>query len=415
MSLFESVDWLENRIAYLDKKKTLLSRVSDIFLLESKKRTRSESIREEKEFILNLKNRFLLRIKKDNYENINNEIDFVAHALTQFNNKKHHDYIHEIHQDLLKIQESFERWGTQTQFDTEMNTDKALLNADENLRYKKYQTKNYQIAPINQGLDYRLGTSTGYCYGYAFAMVDPELSPYISGRTSLSLNQKIHIYQNHVFHPLAEIKRTRLTGRYFCPDMRKQAEEILNVASEQQGEVIEITLRAQKVAHAVSMRVRMDHQVEYMDANHGAYLFKNKEDFIDFYMLSRRADFKYKFYEIVALKNDVSKKLKEPTSVRGKIRSVLYGTKYYDDHTMILGILFHVCFCLFLFLTQTPVVYVVLVVAKTLVELTLMELCSYATSQGYSGILGVVHLCQEYWYDYQTRGEEPTPYDVDYL
>lgn len=201
--------------------------------------------------------------------------------------------------------------------------------------YHRFNQAPYKIAEIAQGSMPALGLSRGECYGFTFAMVDRNLSPYIAGNPPIQFNREIHQYQENQGNrerDQAKVKRTRLTGELYYPNYQQQAHAIFKKAEKHYSKELALLIRSSlNGGHACYISVQ-DDGIRFMDPNHGAYLFKEKQDFIDFYVSilkqakSKGVDFRY--FQLNELIWDPNNELKESKTFAGKIRSIIYGPKY---------------------------------------------------------------------------------------
>ena len=280
--------------------------------------------------------------------------------------------------------------------------------------YKKYQTLPYKIAELehaDKGANYRHQLEKGHCHGFTYAMVDPDLSPYknpaiLNNHTNqfpiISINQKIRNYQDQQYKPTANIRSTRMTRRHFCPNSQKQVEEIYAIAERHIGKELCVTLRRANGAHSVYLCV-IPGAIRYMDANHGAYLFRTKTDFFDFYVNAKPTDpnfSDYTCYQITSLTYDANQTLHEPETIAGKIRTLLTGPKYFSIGSVIFA-------CLLAGLTAylgmlvgaaaLCFIGIATIQSKLLAGIIVLSLQAKAM-QSYSGLLAIPHYLKESWY-----------------
>lgn len=131
------------------------------------------------------------------------------------------------------------------------------------------------------------------------------------------------------------IKRTRLTNIQFCPSLKKQAEQLFDIASNHIGEHLFIQLECEESAHATYLSIQQDNlKIRYADSNHGAFLFDSKDQFISAYRIMYHhhnqafPDKAYTLFSVNQLIEDKENKLTASNTFSGKVRSLLNGVKY---------------------------------------------------------------------------------------
>ena len=200
------------------------------------------------------------------------------------------------------------------------------------------------VKSINQGKLAELGNDFGGCYGFTFSMADSALSPYKSenkGR-QIKFSKEIYDYQTNQTNrnkDQGKIKKTRLTRKLFCPSFRQQAENLYEIANQRPGKDLSFILSGKVGAHSVYLSRQEDGKIRYMDPNHGAFLFDTKEQFIAAYMLLYMQQSQqtggmavFQFYSVEQLREDPQLREKESRTFAGKIRTLLTGSKYLDNH-----------------------------------------------------------------------------------
>lgn len=206
-------------------------------------------------------------------------------------------------------------------------------------KYIELTGSDWCIDKFSQGSMKQLGKSKGECYGFTMSMADPDLSIYKKeGKKQVRLNRDIHNYQKNQSDrekDQQKIKRTRLTIQRFCPSIKKQAEELYQFAKQHQGTELSINLEATNVGkHATYLHILPNGNIQYMDPNHGAFLFTSKAEFLFAYELiythqkNKYPNLTFKYYEISKLEEDTSGHKKESITLWGKIRTLLTGRKY---------------------------------------------------------------------------------------
>ncbi len=331
MSLYHCIDLIEKELDILEKKEKYgyLRRFVANFL---RPRVRSYGclfFSEDKEFLIDLKEKLQTRISEDNYENLGLEIEIIKNYLRKNLHLRENKGLSWIFYDLDSIKARYQNRHN-------LNTD----TSDE--IYVKFQQRPYRIATLRQDTLFKMGISRGACYGYTNAMVDPTLSPYFKENTGeiikLELTKKIYDYQKNQSDRQKDqefIKNTRLTRLYFCPNSGKQAEKIWTFSKKNENKDLCLTRRTGNMnGHATYVSFQTDGVLRYADSNHGIYLFKNKNDFIDFYVAADRIQKKqhgiaFHFYSLSEKKycpnNNTSNDSK---TFAGKIRTLLTGSKY---------------------------------------------------------------------------------------
>ncbi|MFA5960574.1 MAG: hypothetical protein WC785_08650 [Tatlockia sp.] len=216
----------------------------------------------EKAFFKKLKARIETRIKDDNYVNLERDINFIDNYTK---NHKYSPYLQKIRNEFTCIDE---RRNNKKQKNLEIlpafSNQESQKNRTSFISEKKVILQKFQphlIAKIIQGENYRLGSSLGECYGFTFAMADPQFSPYKNpelktqnGRIpKINLNEAVHNYQRGQKSRAQDqqtVKKTRITRRHFCPDYRTQAEEIYAVAEKVHDSDYYLRRRFLKGSHA---------------------------------------------------------------------------------------------------------------------------------------------------------------------
>ncbi len=338
MSLYNCIDLIEQQ---LDKWRlgnlTPLQSVINFFS-NSAKEEYHNSFTTDKSFLETLKEQLEQRTAENNYTNLSAEIQLIKNHL---NLKKTtiKNCLRFILDDLTEIDNRIKNKKSleinELQSKIEGIRINASLTPDD---YARFQTPEYRIAKIKQSNLEKMGKSSGACYGFTYAMVDPELSPYKNPDVIIDLNKEIHLYQKNQFvreKDQQAIKRTRLTREYFCPDSRQQAQQILNVAEKNKGKELYLERRCSAGGHACYLSVQNDGKIRYMDPNHGAYLFQSPNDFIDFYTIAavkeKEAGADFRFYSLSELKCDKNLELTESKTWQGTMRTFLTGSKYRNN------------------------------------------------------------------------------------
>ncbi|MCL9683772.1 hypothetical protein [Legionella maioricensis] len=210
-----------------------------------------------------------------------------------------------------------------------------------NEQYKALLNSRLLVNKLVQGEMKELGTSLGGCYGLTMSMADSDLSPYKNkGKEHIEFNKAIYKYQRNQSNREKDqkyIKTTRLTTKTFCPSLTQQAEKLYKIASEHVGEDLSVTLQCKHGRHGTYLSIQDDQKIRYADANHGVFLFDNKEQFISAYKLmnqydnQRLPDYAFTFFSVSQLKEDKNNELTESNTLTGKWRSLLTGRKYESD------------------------------------------------------------------------------------
>ncbi len=426
MSLFQCIDRLDAILMAIDENER-----SSWYLFGKGKAQLIEETAHEKTLALSLKSCLQAREHTDNYDHFTTELKLIDAYRRQIN-KELPPYLKSIKDDLnqMRLMAAKKRDSpkatTSANFDAKQVKDaKIRMSLDEN--YRKFQKSPYLIATLRQGKDHRLGLSRGECYGFTFAMVDPELSLYKKPHTALHLNRKIHEYQKFQMdrdHDQDHIKRKRLTREYFCPDPQKQVMEIYAIAKKNQGKELGLMRRASVGSHASYLCVEPIGNIRYMDPNHGVYLFKTKEEFCEFYLTASKIDkqqgVQFKFYNIDELRDDQHHQLEESISWSGKIRSLLTGNKY-NDNTQISQGVTSTTYSLFgggigagigaIMGSITPIVGTIFgaILGCFIGAIAGYTLNWFAVKNGHMGLLGVPHYLQERWYSYTEHSSEIEP------
>lgn len=290
----------------------------------------------DQEFLNNLREQLNKRITDDNYTTFSADIKLIENYLSENQHTKIKNCLKLIVDDLKEIARMI---GVNTREALRPKVRANELNANSpDYDYKKFQTPEYLIASINQAELVKMGTSSGECYGFTYAMANPNLSPYKNPGMGIDLNQDVHNYQKFQSNREKDqqsIKRTRITRKHFCPDAQQQARQILSIAERNKGKELFLHRRCAAGGHACYLSVQDDGQIRYMDPNYGAFLFHHAQDFIDFYVAAARASkeagLDYRFYSLAEIKYDEKEQLTETKTWQGKIRTLLTGPKYGDS------------------------------------------------------------------------------------
>jgi hypothetical protein len=243
------------------------------------------------------------------------------------------------------------------------------------------------LKPIQQGKMKEIGISKGECYGFSMSMADSTLSPY-KGDRDIVFNRAIYNYQKYVGDRKKDhetIKRTRLTRLHFCPSLKEQASQLYKLASspENIGKDLMVHLQCSLGGHATYLNIQADGSIRYMDPNHGAFLFKDKDQFISAYRLmymhsaNMNPAMAYKFYEVHLLEENARPKEKESITWGGKWRSFLTGGKYDKRGSAVVSVVVWAS--------------VGAVIGGSLGQV----IAVHAAAKGYVGLLGVYHYSRE--------------------
>jgi hypothetical protein len=403
MSLYHCIDLLEariNKIASNQRHVIYKLLMSDNHL---------EQINQERELAERLVASFNQRIQEDDYHDFSAELLLINQYTHQFG--KCPNYLNEIREDLANITQLFQRYPKQYHY--------------KNRVLGKYESPEYKIAYINQVIDYRLGSSNGECFGYTYAMVDPELSPYKRPASSsitttsipvIHLNKKIYDYQKNQNSPERKIRNNRLTRRLFCPDIEQQAIQLLSHVTKYPGEEFCINLQYRKGSHATYLSVDENGFIRYMDPNCGAYLFKDPQDFIDFYKLNygRENDHHYKFYQLAKITYDGDETLTESNSLQGKFRTFLSGVKYQRGSIVSYLSFLPMYFFYLTIIAALTLPFAILqpltvTIIFSIITVAITTLLCIATYNGYYGILGISDYIREIWHEFTNKKDVQPP------
>ena len=398
------------------------------FFSNSAKAEYHNSFTMDKAFLETLKEQLEQRAAENNYANLSAEIQLIKNHLnlkqTTIKNTLKYilDDLTEI-DNRIKNKKAIETNGLNSKVDG-MRINNSSLTSDD---YARFQTPEYRIATVKQSNLEKMGKSRGECYGFTYAMVDPELSPYKNPGITIDLNREIHRYQRNQFvreKDQQSIKRTRLTREYFCPDSRKQAQQILGVAEKNKGKELYLERRCSSGGHACYLSVQDDGKIRYMDPNHGAYLFQSQNDFIDFYTIAavkeKEAGADFRFYSLSELKYDKNLELTESKTWQGTIRSFLTGSKYRDNSLLSLIVTSSIYMALGAVIgtgigaalgaaigSAVPVIGTTIgaavgaMLGSVIGGVAGKLLTTMAYRRGHTGILSIPHLIQDSWYSFK--------------
>lgn len=332
MSLYICADLISDQLDKLSLGNLTLVQSFVHFFSNSAKEEYRKSCTADQEFLNKLGKKIDQRTTTDNYEDLSEDSKFIEDYLASNKTTLIKDCLTWVLNDLKAMDNSI----TKTRKDS-VEEQSVLTSHD----YQKFQTPEYLVAEINQGKLQKMGKSPGECYGFTYAMVNPKLSPYKNPGVTIDLNKEVHNYQKFQMErdkDQKSIKRTRLTREHFCPDPQKQAQQILDIATEHKGRELQLTRRGSVGGHACYISVQDDGKIRYMDPNHGAYLFQSSKDFIDFYGVASKKEKElgvdFRFYSVSELKYDEKETLAESKTWQGTIRSFLTGSKYGDNHSL---------------------------------------------------------------------------------
>lgn len=395
----------------------------------------------EKKLVKRLKWTLLSRERQEHYEPFKKEIAAIKKlkhpsVVLQEVCKELLEMEEERNDAMLLLPEERERFARLDRCDTALEKIKIkseiMLNRkirySEHPDYIKYQGPNYKLAELDQSdlrYHYRLGSDGGYCLGYTYFMADPTCSPYKTSNYTwdeagnppvIHLNKKIFDYQNHQDKPNTMIRCSRLTRRHFCSDIRRQAEEIYSYGLQYiDNELcLMLTKPMRKAHHAVYFCVTPS-DIRYMDANHGVYLFKNKDEFLDFYCMIMECYFPlhYVVYEVCHIQYERNSRVTESKTLPGKFRTLLTGAKYDTDIDTILFILTSLFWSFTIAFIVTPYFFkglssndinisvnssFLICLISTLVPVAVLNL--RALQHMYSGVLAIPHYLKDLWYCY---------------
>ncbi|KTD30448.1 hypothetical protein [Legionella maceachernii] len=401
MSLYQCIDLLDAQLSRL-----MTTNPNST----TKKGEYSALSRADKRFLTELRNDLCCRVSTDNYCDLSREIHRIETYINIHKHLRRDYYLNEILLDLKTIKNGYEQFNPHYKG---FHTKKGV--------YEKFQTPEYCIAELNQSKSYRLGMSEGECYGFTMIMVDPNYSPYKNKGMKIGLNEQVHRYQKHQGDRILDqalIKKVRLTHEIFCPEPKQQAKEIFNFANANQGKEFELTRRDVMKFHACYLSVQQDTEIRYMDPEHGVYLFRNKNDFIDFYVAAAKKDKEdgvdFHFYRLTELIYDKDHRLIDSKTKMGKIRTLLTGAKYDDgvNSAEFINTCIHFAGGALLgglAAVMTPIVgggLSVTAAGGLFGGLVLTGLSKLARNSGHYGLLGIPHFIQDNWYRSKEDDEE---------
>ncbi|WP_133138031.1 hypothetical protein [Legionella rowbothamii] len=423
MSLYACIDLINNQLDQLNSGGLPLLQRAIHFISGSAKMKHDESSFADQIFLNTLKDNFTKRIQENNYENLSSDIKSINEYVETKKHSLSYDCLKYITDDLTTIEAKLQSKTNKSQLTPDAATGTPSQSHSPSMVYEKFQSPDYLIAEIKQGKLYKMGMSAGECLGFTYSMANPTLSPYDNPGRKIDLNQEIHNYQKFQADrekDQATIKYSRLTREHFCPDQEKQAKEILEFAEQHKGKDLYLSRRDSKNAHACYLSVRENGDIRYMDSNHGAYLFKNKQDFLDFYIAAagkeKEVGVDFRFYTISELKYDKDMSLQETKTFQGILRTLLTGTKYGDNGALSYIVSSGVYMAIGGGLSGGvgagigALVGSVVPIVGTLIGATIgaligatvgitlgAGLTTIATSKGHVGLLGVPHLIQDTW------------------
>ncbi|CAM4501864.1 MAG: hypothetical protein LEGION0403_FIIPPAGN_01841 [Legionella sp.] len=352
-----------------------------------------KKLKEEKELAQQLRTSLIERETLDNFNKTKTDNEFKLINDYEEKYKELPSYLTFIRQDLRQMRDMMHPTLQMRMYGMPVNHETYLKNYRE-----------YHCASVQQQLDFRAGLDDGNCFGYTYAMVDPNLTPYGEKKiTRIPLNRQIHNYQNNQFNEEHNITRQRLTRRIFCPDLQQQAEQLWATAAQNKGSDLMVTLQSRNMAHATYLSVREDNSIRYMDPNIGAYLFNNKQEFINFYQDAYKISHNFKFYQVNKIQYNPDGNLTEEKTFSGLMRTILTGEKRaYSINAAILS--FSLALSIYVGLSATPLL--LFAVAPAFAEsisafITTAVILSTigGTWSGYKGILGGSHFVQEVFHD----------------
>lgn len=302
----------------------------------------------EQVFIEKLIKDFKSIINDDSFEKLEHYPDIIKDYRKT---RKGCDYLEVIQKEVENVWEKFKGLSSRLDVEKSLESNFSLTDAAINARKILYrQFDIYKIAHIAQGQDYRLGGSRGECLGFTYSMVYPE-SPYKEGKGKvdrIGFNKTVYKHQKNQSNRTKDqgkVKNIRITREYFSENFRKQAEKAHSIAQKHIDSEFSFSRRSLSNAHATYFSVRSNGEIWYMEPNFGAYIFPNKEVFIDYYDLISKIYTNNGFFgfvfQLTKLRYDPEKKLKESRTWSGIIRSILTGSKY--PQVSNLSLFFYVC------------------------------------------------------------------------
>lgn len=437
MSLYTCIDLIDDQLNKLRLGRPSILQSAVHFISSSAEKEHHQSVLKDQSFLTDLKNRFIQRIKEDDYKDLLGDSELLEQYLKKEKQSLSRDCISYIINDLTKIDSKINPIQKEVSKEKQSPTHTNQLHNAINSKltdYKKFQSPEYRIAEIKQGQLYKLGLSPGECLGFTYSMAHPKLSPYQNPGMKIDLTQQVHNYQkfqNNRSKDQGTIKRTRLTREHFNPNKEKQAKDILEYAEQHQGKELLLVRRGSVGAHACYLNIQDNGFIRYMDPNHGAYLFKNKQDFIDFYVVAAKKEKKsgvdFRFYTLSELKYDEHNVLEESNTRRGILRTILTGAKYNDNRLFSNAITSGVSIALgggigagIGALIGSIVPGIGTVVGATIGAVVGgflgNRLDFLAHNQGHLGLLAVPHLIQDIWQDlkeYTLDAIFPSPKKMD--
>lgn len=282
---------------------------------------------------------------------------------------------------------------------------------------RAFSFSRYQILNFQQHY-FPIGIEGGFCNGITLAMVVPHLSPYFAeGKKQFRLSKEIYDFQNGQLNRKKDqesIKQKRLTRRHYCPQKRKQANEIFNKALAFKGKDLHLSLRFEHAAHACYLKVLAEDEIYYMDPNFGAYIFDSKAAFTQFYV-QHTLKTNYKLYELSEMIYDPNHELKEDLSISGMWRTFLTGPKYlpslnfYEEPPLVL-FAYLLYFVAQFLIASLPLMCIITanlfvmplvswILAPIIIALvvSLVALNIAAMFNQYSGFLGMVQFLKDSW------------------
>lgn len=379
MSLYACLDRIEKKLGMECRENSVFH--AELALLKVKE----SPMKAYSDLLKDLGETLCLRVAKDEYFGLEKEIAMIEQFFLSNKKFSKDDCLNFILSDLKKTKELFE-----------VNQARGVPPEADHAHIK------FQIAKPCQA--YRVG-SRGECYGFVHAMVDPRLSPYKNQQVlSLELNEKVHSYHKYQSHRLKDqflIKNSRLTREYFCPHPRQQAQAVFDFAKKNVGKELGLYLRSSVGPHACYISLQEDAKIRcMMDFNDGAYLFKKREDFIDYYVAELEkcasAGIHYRFYSLAELIYDPKQELLESKTLKGKMRTLLTGPKYPNAFFQSSLLVFHGLIGLVFMRLLNPLISLEENLKESL-PILLALLFYIAFYKGHRGLLSLPHLIQDTW------------------
>lgn len=176
----------------------------------------------------------------------------------------------------------------------------------------------------SQGLIPGFGKSDGECYGITLTYVKHRISGEPIDHLFSAHANYMQKEQNN--HDRDFLNETRLDTIQYQPNLREQAQSLLQYANNNPNEHLAVTLYESSFMHVTYIQFEaVSNTWHYFDCSHGGFEFTNADDFIQFYQELYEHQLQWHSFEVMKLHES-----KKQNTWSGKLRSILTGARYTD-------------------------------------------------------------------------------------